>query len=129
MEQPKVFFLSYPRCSVLILSPFPPPLHPIFLPILRFTGVTITLRQSNSKSLLHSEFVGRQQQPVLQCTHNGDDAEDQTSVLSYLFLDGRVRVHNGDFGAGDGDDYTLSHQYSVSEDVMQVLEKVSTGNQ
>ena len=88
--------------------------------------VTISLGQSNCKSLLLSEFVGRQQQTVLQGARNENVAEDLLSVLSYLSLDGRVRVHDGDFGAGDGDCDTLSEQ---SEDVMQVLEKALTRNQ
>ena len=62
--------------------------------------------------------MGRQQQPVLQGARNGDDAEYQLSVLSYLSLDGHVRVHDGDFGAGDGDSDTLSKQSTLSEDVM-----------
>ena len=124
---PIVIFLSYPHCSVRLPFPVPPLLYPPPLPILRFAGVvTISLGQSNCKSLLLSEFVGRQQQPVLQGVRNNDDAEDQLSGLSYLSLEGRVRVHDGDFGAGDGDGDTLSDQ---SEDVMQVLEKALNRNQ
>ena len=106
---------------------FPPPLYPLpLLSILRFAGVvTISLGQSNCKSLLLSEFVGRQQQTVLQGARNENVAEDLLSVLSYLSLDGRVRVHDDDFGAGDDGD-TLSEQ---SEEVMQVLEKAFTRNQ
>ena len=100
------------------------------LPILRFAGVvTISLGQLKCKRLLNPEFLGRQQQPVIQGARNGDDDEDQLFVLSYRPLDGRVRVHDGDFCAGDGDGHTLSKQSTLSEDVMQLLEKAFTRNQ
>ena len=117
-------FLSYPRCSFRLTSPFPPPLCPLTLPILRFAGVvTISLRKSNCKSLIHSEFKARQQQTVLKGSCIWGDAEYQFSMLSYLPLEGRVRVHDNDFGVGDCDGDTLSKQ---SEDVIQVLEKAFT---
>ena len=45
-------------------------------------------------------------------------------MLSYLSLDGRVRVHHSDFSAGNGDGDTLSKQSTLSENVMLVLEKL-----